>query len=229
MNLKMGESKKKFSNKIYKVKGKNVFKLIGLIMIMSAVISGCGKAEKTFDEEKFVNEIKPNIECLQSCVQEIFGADISFDKRSYLSAYESEEAYDDGRGDRVVLFLPEEEEKYAKDYYIDPTYSYFYVVNNFKTNDEVRENLRKYMSDEIINNYFRDDFFEYEGELYLVRGARGYGAIDVDCESVKYIGEKDGKQYVSVDILYFGDYDYTETVEFSRIDGRWIITGEIKE
>ena len=39
MNLKMGESKKKFSNKIYKVKGKNVFKLIGLIMIMAAVIS----------------------------------------------------------------------------------------------------------------------------------------------------------------------------------------------
>ena len=42
-------------------------------------------------------------------------------------------------------------------------------------------------------------------------------------------GEKDGKQYISVDILYFGDYDYTETVEFSRIDDRWIITGEIKE
>lgn len=187
------------------------------------------KSEKTFDEEKFINEIKPNIECLQSCVQEIFGADISFDKRSYLSAYESEEAYDDGRGERVVLFLPEEEEKYAKDYYIDPTYSDFYVVNNFKTNDEVRENLRKYMSDEIIDNYFRDDFFEYDGMLYLVRGARGYGAIDVDCESVKYMGEKDGKQYISVDILYFGDYDYTETVEFSRIDDRWIITGEIKE
>ena len=85
------------------------------------------------------------------------------------------------------------------------------------------------MSDEIIDNYFRDDFFEYDGMLYLVRGARGYGAIDVDCESVKYVGEKDGKQYVSVDILYFGDYDYTETVEFSRIDDRWIITGEIKE
>ena len=57
----MGESKKKFSNKIYKVKGKNVFKLIGLIMIMAAVISGCAKSEKAFDEEEFVKEIKPNI------------------------------------------------------------------------------------------------------------------------------------------------------------------------
>ena len=225
----MKENKKKYSARIIAVKRKNILGLIGVVMIMSAVISGCAKSEKTFDEEKFINEIKPNIECLQSCVQEIFGADISFDKRSYLSAYESEEAYDDGRGERVVLFLPEEEEKYAKDYYIDPTYSDFYVVNNFKTNDEVRENLRKYMSDEIIDNYFRDDFFEYDGMLYLVRGARGYGAIDVDCESVKYVGGKDGKQYISVDILYFGDYDYTETVEFSRIDDRWIITGEIKE
>ena len=51
----------------------------------------------------------------------------------------------------------------------------------------------------------------------------------MDCESVKYVGEKDGKQYVSVDILYFDEYDYTETVEFSRIDDRWIITEEIKE
>ncbi len=229
MNFKMKENKKKYSARIFAVKRKNILGLIGVVMIMSAVISGCAKSEKTFDEEKFINEIKPNIECLQSCVQEIFGADISFDKRSYLSAYESEEAYDDGRGERVVLFLPEEEEKYAKDYYIDPTYSDFYVVNNFKTNDEVRENLRKYMSDEIIDNYFRDDFFEYDGMLYLVRGARGYGAIDVDCESVKYVGEKDGKQYVSVDILYFDEYDYTETVEFSRIDDRWIITEEIKE
>ena len=229
MNFKMKGNKKKYSARIFAVKRKNILVLIGVVMIMSAVISGCAKSEKTFDEEKFINEIKPNIECLQSCVQEIFGADISFDKRSYLSAYESEEAYDDGRGERVVLFLPEVEEKYAKDYYIDPTYSDFYVVNNFKTNDEVRENLRKYMSDEIIDNYFRDDFFEYDGMLYLVRGARGYGAIDVDCESVKYVGEKDGKQYVSVDILYFDEYDYTETVEFSRIDDRWIITEEIKE
>ena len=173
MNFKMKGNKKKYSARIFAVKRKNILGLIGVVMIMSAVISGCAKSEKTFDEEKFINEIKPNIECLQSCVQEIFGADISFDKRSYLSAYESEEAYDDGRGERVVLFLPEEEEKYAKDYYIDPTYSDFYVVNNFKTNDEVRENLRKYMSDEIIDNYFRDDFFEYDGMLYLVRGAWG--------------------------------------------------------
>ena len=127
MNFKMKENKKKYSARIFAVKRKNILGLIGVVMIMSAVISGCAKSEKTFDEEKFINEIKPNIECLQSCVQEIFGADISFDKRSYLSAYESEEAYDDGRGERVVLFLPEEEEKYAKDYYIAVSYTHLDV------------------------------------------------------------------------------------------------------
>ena len=132
----MGENKKKYSAGIFAVKRKNIIGLIGVVMIMAAVISGCAKSEKAFDEEEFVKEIKPDIECLQSCVQEIFGAEISFDKISYISAYESEETYDDGRGERVVLFLPEEEEKYEKDYYIDPTYSYFYAVNNFKTNDE---------------------------------------------------------------------------------------------
>lgn len=78
----MKGNKKKYSARIFAVKRKNILVLIGVVMIMSAVISGCAKSEKTFDEEKFINEIKPNIECLQSCVQEIFGADISLTKEA---------------------------------------------------------------------------------------------------------------------------------------------------
>ena len=214
----------------FKIHRRNTVSILGVLMISVLLITGmvgcqAEQQKEAFSESDFLNEIKPNLECLNSCVQVMFMADVDFNVE-YISAYDNEEAYDDGLGERAVLFLPEEEEAYAENYYIDPTYASLYTVNNFKTNEEVRENLRKYMTDEIIDKYFDNDFFEYEGNLYLVRGARGYGAVTVDMDSVKYIEEKDGKQYVSVDFLLFDELYYTETIEFSQSNGNWIITGE---
>lgn len=196
-------------------------KLLAIILPAVLALTACQK-QSAFNEEEFLNEIKPNIEALNSCVEEMFGAEVDFNT-SYLSAYADEASYDDGRGERVVLFAPEDEQKYAGEYYIDPTYSDFYPVSNFKTNDDVRAHLSKYLSEELVDKYFRDDFFEYEGTLYLRRGARGYGAITVDLDSVKYLEERDGKQYASVDFLYFGDYDYTSELEFVKNGDGWIL------
>lgn len=205
-------------------------KLLAIILPAVLALTACQK-QSAFNEEEFLNEIKPNIECLKSCEEEMFGADVDFDT-SYFSAFADEDSYDGGSGERVLLFAPEDEQKYAEQYYIDPTYSDFYPVSNFKTNDDVRAHLSQYLSEELVDKYFHDDFLEYEGTLYLRRGARGYGAITIDMESVKYLEERDGKQYASIDFLYFNDYDYTAELEFIKNGDGWIlnkITGDETE
>lgn len=206
-------------------------KLLAIILPAVLALTACQK-QSAFNEKEFLNEIKPNIECLKSCEEEMFGADVDFDT-SYFSAFADEDSYDGGSGERVLLFAPEDEQKYAEQYYIDPTYSDFYPVSNFKTNDDVRAHLSQYLSEELVDKYFHDDFLEYEGTLYLRRGARGYGAITIDMESVKYLEERDGKQYASIDFLYFNDYDYTAELEFIKNGDGWILNkitgGETEE
>lgn len=206
-------------------------KLLAIILPAVLALTACQK-QSAFNEEEFLNEIKPNIECIKSCEEEMFGADVDFDT-SYFSAFADEDSYDGGSGERVLLFAPEDEQKYAEQYYIDPTYSEFYPVSNFKTNDDVRAHLSQYLSEELVDKYFHDDFLEYEDTLYLRRGARGYGAITIDMESVKYLEERDGKQYASIDFLYFNDYDYTAELEFIKNGDGWILnkitSGETEE
>jgi len=197
--------------------------LSAFMLFSTASCNGTSKAE-AFSEEKFLEDITPNVIYLNSCVQEMFCAEVNFED-SYLSAYESKSAYADGLGDIALLFKPGEEGKYP-DYFIDPTCSSYYPVTNFKTNSEVRDYLKKYLSEDVIDKWFSNDFLEYEGQLYLVRGSRGYGAMTCDLESVKYVEEKDGKQYVTVDFKLFDEFDHTETLEFSKVNDVWIMTDE---
>ena len=150
---------------------------------MLFLMASCGAAPKAdpFDEQTFLKDITPNVSCLDACVQEVFGAQADMDT-VYLAAYESESAYAGGTGKIALLFKQGEEDKYG-DYYIDPAYTSYYPVTNFKTNAEVADYLKKYLSQSIIDQWFSNDFLEYDGQLYLVRGARGYGAMHRSCGS----------------------------------------------
>ncbi|WP_206459226.1 hypothetical protein [Anaerovorax sp. IOR16] len=201
--------------------------ILALSVFMLFSMASCNDSSKVkvFSEENFLEDIAPNVLYLDSCVQEMFCAEVDFDD-SYLAAYESKSAYADGMGEIALLFKPGEESKYD-DFFIDPTYSSYDTVTNFKTNSEVRDYLKKYLSDDVIDKWFLNDFLEYEGQLYLVRGSRGYGAVTCDLESVKYVEEKDGKQYVTVDFKLFDEFDHTETLEFSKVNDVWIMTDEV--
>lgn len=201
-----------------------------VVLVLSACMlfsmASCNDASNTavFREEQFLEEIMPNIMCLDSCIREEFCAEEDSED-FYFAVYESESAYAEGLGEVSLLYKPGEEGNYA-DYFIDPTDSFYYTVTNFKTNLEVRDYLKDYLFDEVIDKWFSNDFFEYEGDLYLVRGSRGYGAITCDLESVNYIEEKDGKHYVTADFMIFDEFDHTETLEFSKINDAWIMTDE---
>ncbi len=194
----------------------------GLLLLMVS----CSAAPKSepFDAQTFLQDITPNVSCLDSCVQEVFGAQADMDD-AYLAAYESESAYAGGTGKIALLFKQGEESKYGG-YYIDPAYTSYYPVTNFKTNAEVADYLKKYLSQSIVDQWFSNDFLEYESKLYLVRGARGYGAMQCDLDSLQYLEEKDGKQYVTVKFNLFDEFDHTEKLEFTKVNDSWVMTGE---
>lgn len=173
----------------------------------------------------FLEEIKNNIEVYCSCVLELFCADVNW--KSYSAVYESEQTYDNGNGLPAVLYYCDSEAPKGN-YFNDPTESDYYKVNNFKTNDEVRQYLKKYLSDSVIENWFHNDFLEYQGDLYIHRGARGYGAFTCEPHSIKFVGEREGKYYVTIDFLLFDEPEYTATLEFTNINGNWILTKEYK-
>ncbi|GFI61119.1 hypothetical protein IMSAG049_00272 [Clostridiales bacterium] len=175
----------------------------------------------------FIESIIPNVKCLHSCITEVFLAELTHDENGdvecYFGLYTDEEAYDDGNGTPAVLTKTREG---FENYFDDPTQSDYMPVTNFKTNADVRDGLRKYMADNVIDKWFHNDFFEYEGTLYMRRGSRGYGAVTCDMDSLKYLRTENGKQYITVDTMIFDQYYNTEVLEFTKIDGRWIITDE---
>lgn len=212
--------------------------ILTVALITAMLITGCasdGTADNTkndatiadesntgFDSAVFIEEITPNVEYLNSCLDEIFVTSPDFGT-SYLAAYESEAAYDNGSGTPAILFQREDYEEIAKKYFIDPTLSDLYPVSGYTTNAEVRENLEKYMAKELVDEVFHDDFLEFDGKLYLVRGAKGYGAYSLDMNSLKYDKEMDGKQYATVDMLFFSEYDKTLNLEFEKQGDNWIM------
>lgn len=207
-------------------------KLFAILVAMGLSASVCGTSVSqatAFDEAAFLEEIRPTVECLNDCALEMFGAEVDFDT-AYHAAYENEAAYDNGRGEVAILYLPGEEEKLSEYFIVDPTISDYYPVANFKTNEDVREYLRGYMSDELVEkNFPRNvrEFLEYEGDLYLRRGSRGYGAVTCNLDSLRYLVGKGGKQYATVDFLLFNEYDYTEILEFTKTETGWLLTDEI--
>lgn len=180
--------------------------------------------------EGVLAEVIPNIETLNSCILEVFGADTDFDL-DYRAVYESEAAYANGSGTPMHLYGIWEsiEPSVLLKYFDDPTASSYFPVKNFKTNADVRNNLRKYMSDEIIDEYFHDDFLEYNGTLFLKRGSRGYGAEELDMDSLKLVEEKDEMCLVSADVLFFGETDGSCIVELTKTADGWIITSVTKQ
>ena len=94
-------------------KGGMDMKYLRWIALLTAafLLTACAAKEEppAFDETAFLEEIKPNVECLNQCELELFGAEVDVDT-TYYGVYESEEAYDNGEGTVAKLYLPGEEE-----------------------------------------------------------------------------------------------------------------------
>jgi hypothetical protein len=216
--------------------------LVLAMILLAFGLAGCGDKPvevnpETFSETEFMEEIKPHIEVLNSCVTEEFCAEVD-DTVSYMALFKNEEdAYSEiSKPDKLVeiprdLSIEEMEAEYP-DYYLDPAMIEYLKVTNFNTVDEIKSHVATYLG-EAVTGYILEgnydvwldlNFSETEDGLYLMRGGRGYGALHYDTESAKYAEMIDGKCYVIVDVYYFEELDHTEKLEFTPTSDGWLMT-----
>lgn len=186
--------------------------LLFIIFLISFV--GCNMDRTQLSEEELLNAVKDPLYCLIECDAETFGAKIDFDA-DYCCIFKN--------SDESMLIIPKENEKNYTDYHSDSSHQNFYPVKNFKTNSEVRKYLEQHLSKELIKSLFHDDFVEYKGTLYLVRGDRGYGESTYDQESLKYLGEENGAYLFSINYLVF-DEVYNTELKLEKQEDKWILT-----
>lgn len=216
--------------------------LVLAMILLAFGLAGCGDKPvevnpETFSETEFMEEIKPHIEVLNSCVTEEFCAEVD-DTVSYMALFKNEEdAYSEiSKPDKLVeiprdLSIEEMEAEYP-DYYLDPAMIEYLKVTNFNTVDEIKSHVATYLG-EAVTGYILEgnydvwldlNFSETEDGLYLMRGGRGYGALHYDTESAKYAEMIDGKYYVIIDVYYFEELDHTEKLEFTPTSDGWLMT-----
>ena len=192
---------------------KKKFLLLLFITLLISLI-GCDMGSSQLSEEELLKAVIEPLDCLIECDSEMFGAKTDFDK-DYCSIYKD--------SDESMLIIPQEDREKYTDYHDDPAFTHFYPVENFKTNTDVREYLEQYLSKELIDCLFHDDFLEYEGTLYMLRGDRGYGGSTYDKESLKYLGEENGAYLFNINYIEF-DEVYNTELKLEKQEDKWILT-----
>lgn len=177
--------------------------------------------EEPFSAEAFLQEVSPIVDVLYSCDQELFGAKM-VPNEEYFAGY----AY--GENGEEVLWLYPSHMPLPEGCWEDPAMASYYPVKNFATNAEVRAYLEQFMSPDVVSEKFHDDFLEYDGSLYLIRGGRGYGTLLCMPESLRYVGEENGNRIASIDYEMFEAVDHTATLVFSPEGEGWRLT-DIRE
>ena len=202
--------------------------LLALLLLLTACGGGAPAptqapeaTEAPFDPAAFLQEIAPIADCLRSCDEEVFGAQLE-PNRVFYAGY----AY--GENGEEVLWLYPENAPLPEGCWEDPMMAMYYPVTNFSTNAQVRAQLEQFMTPALVSEKFHDDFLEYDGSLYLVRGGRGYGALVCNPETLRYVGEENGNQVVSIDYELFGSFDHTATLVLCPEGSGWKLT-DIRE
>ena len=223
-----------------KKSGEKFLSILLICMVAAALMTGCGgkkeeekPEEETFNEQQFMEDIAPVIDVLHECDEELFGADVDF-STLYSAGYSETDVYDENNpyaadGIELSVLYPEGEGLPAG-YIQDPAYAIYYPVSNFVSKDDVREYLKNYMTDDVINGFDIDaNFIEYEGALYLQRGGRGYGSLKCVKKSAEYVGEKDGMQQVRIKYEIFEEHSHYEILSFEETDEGWKLAGKEEE
>ena len=112
---------------------------------------------------------------MNQCYAETCGAELDLD-HPYSRVYTSAQAMLDGEA--PIDVVPQETVDRS-----NPTDATLYEILNFKTNAEARAYLEQYMTPEMADALFPNEFCEMNGKLYMVYGSRGYGMHRLDHDS----------------------------------------------
>lgn len=163
-----------------------------------------------------IENLMPSLELVNSSFLEIYGAEVDWDKAFYF-VYSSEEA---AMNEEAPVAISDDESVN------DPAYQQLYRVMNFNTVEQWRAYLINYLSEELADQWIengRYDLAEYFGTMYIVQGARGYGAYMLDLDTARIVASDENNCTVEVDCTFFDEFDSVYSIRFENRQNRWIV------
>ncbi len=134
-----------------------------------------------------------------------------------IAVYESEEAY--YNGDAPALLL-DPNEATPDGYFADPATAAFMPVYNFNSKAEINEHFSNYFTQRYLNSIqsiINNNFLDFDGGLYLVRGGMGYGMFSVDFDTIDYTAMQDNT--LLINRFFGGEADGKVKLTFAEESG----------
>ena len=108
--------------------------------------------------------------------------------------------------------------------YMDNLARSYYEIYSIKKIEDLNKELSNYFTKNYIstmNSLVEENVIECENKLYLVRGARGYGAEKIDFDSLKISIIPNLE--VKVNVNLFSEFEKVIDIKFKLEDGRYKI------
>ncbi len=185
----------------------------------SGVPESTAAPEATLSPDALLDTLRVHIDLIDRCYQETCGAELDRDT-PYSRVYTSADAMI--AGEAPIDVVPQSTVDRSSP--TDPTDATLYEILNFKTNAEVRAYLEQYMTPDVADRLFPNEFCEMNGRLYMVYGPRGYGMHRLDASSAAITVTGDTACTVTVDSYWFEQKGEPCTVSFENAGNGWKIT-----
>lgn len=164
------------------------------------------------------------ISCLNQCYTEDFTT-VSAHESYLMAGYTDQSHYQSDFENPAVLFHPDEREVYGEQYYLDPSEATYDRIMNYTSEAEIESYLLQYLDASILDDFpLAEDFFTYEDAVYLVRGARGYGAYNIEEDSAQVVNKTADSAHINANLLLFGEVDGIVDMHFTRQADNWRMT-----
>lgn len=138
--------------------------------------------------------------------------------------YASEDNYMNGMPPLKLIAMNAET---PSDAYDDPTLADYYPIYNFSNKEDFYKYLKQFCSEYYLQNIeqnINENIYEYDQQLYLIRGSRGYGAVTIDFDSLDFSTMKNNTLFVKTLLLKEQPYE-NMVVKFIEEDGVLKING----
>ena len=184
-------------------------------------------------EQELLALLRENVEWLNAVEQETFFVECQ-------EAYMAVVFYENGQYGKIKRLVPmpastsELEGTLAENEAIDPAYLSFGQITNYSSKEQILDNLREYMDVDslgimqspyaAVSDVLDDNVWELYGEIYLVRGGRGYGIYDYDLQTLKIVSFDETTCEAECDLVRMANVRSVQTISFEKRNGRWIIT-----
>ncbi len=191
----------------------------------AAVYPAASENDISFPDDFVWSEVVACVQALNECYTQNYDTALR-DENTPLRAGFLDEAYHPFYPD--ILFPAQEIDQYRDTYYFDSALTDYYFIANYQTLAQFNDALRTYLSQDVIDGQnLTSNFIEYEGALYLIRGATGYGAYHIDIESLTFIKHENNQYFFTANAGLFEEITGSVNLTFKYIDGRLILTEDV--